>query len=305
MIPTYEEIMLPLLKIIEDGEEHELNTTIEKLTNYFKLSSNEIRELLPSGTQPIFRNRVGWARTYLNKAGLLSAPRRGHFKILERGISLLNENPKEITSKFLTRYDEFNEFKTQKKIREDEDNPEPKPPHFYSNQTPEELLDYTYQKLKSELAKEVLDIVKTCSPSFFERLVVDLLLKMGYGGTKQDAGQAIGKSGDGGIDGIIKEDKLGLDIIYIQAKRWENSVPVKELRDFVGALSYKKAKKGIFITTSSFPGSTYDFVKQIEHKIILIDGDLLAMLMIENNIGVSVINSYEIKKIDTDYFEEN
>lgn len=305
MIPTYEEIMLPLLKLLENREEHELGETVDKLAKYFKLTPGETRELLPSGTQPIFRNRVGWARTYLKKAGLLSTTRRGYFRILDRGNDFLRENPREITAKTLTRFKEFVEFKTLRKEKNGPENLLLESDHSESAHTPEEVLEYAYQKLKADLANEVLEIVKKCSPAFFERLVIDLLLKMGYGGTRKDAGQAIGRSGDGGIDGIIKEDKLGLDIIFVQAKRWENSVPVKELRDFVGALSYKKSKKGIFITTSSFPPSGYDFVKQIESKVILIDGNMLANLMIENNIGVSTINSYEVKKIDTDYFEEN
>jgi restriction system protein len=241
----------------------------------------------------------------MKKAGLLDTPRRAHFKILPRGLELLKENPKEINSKFLTRYDEFVEFKSIKKGKGDSLQIESEIIESGLDHTPEEVLEYAHQKLNSELAKEVLEIVRKCSPAFFEKLVIDMLLKMGYGGTRRDAGQAIGRSHDGGIDGIIKEDKLGLDIIYIQAKRWENSVPVKELRDFVGALSYKKAKKGIFITTSSFPPSGHDFVRQIEHKIILIDGDMLANLMIENNVGVSVTATYQVKRIDSDYFEEN
>lgn len=172
-----------------------------------------------------------------------------------------------------------------------------------SDQTPEEVLEYAYQKIKNDLANELIDIIKSCSPAFFEKLVIDLLIAMGYGGSRKDAGEAMGKSGDGGIDGIIKEDKLGLDIIYLQAKRWDNAVPVKEIRDFTGALASKKAKKGIFISTSSFPKSVYEFVSQIEYKIILIDGQRLAELMIENNVGLSVINSYQIKTIDSDYFE--
>jgi restriction system protein len=299
MVPTYEKIMLPLLKIIADGEEHELNETIDKLAKHLKLSEEDLKELLPSGMQPVFRNRVGWARTYLKKAGLLETPRRGHFKILKRGQDLLKENPKEITAKFLTRYEEFVEFKTLKKEKEDIQL------EHGVEQTPEEILEYAHQKMNSELAIDVLEVVKKCSAAFFEKLVIDLLLTMGYGGSRRDAGQAIGKSHDGGIDGIIKEDKLGLDIIYVQAKRWENSVPVKELRDFVGALAYKKAKKGIFITTSNFPPSGHDFVKQIEHKIILIDGDMLARLMIDNNVGISTMTTYQVKRIDSDYFEEN
>ncbi|MFC1693790.1 restriction endonuclease [Candidatus Latescibacterota bacterium] len=303
MIPTYEEIMLPLLKHLADEQEHGLSETHEALAAQFGLTDEELRELLPSGRQPVFRNRLGWARTYMKKAGLLTSPKRAHFKITDKGLDLLKENPSEITAKFLTRYDDFVEFKSlrkgtgtssQSKLIENQ-----------TDQTPEESLEYAYQKLHSELSKEVLDIVKKCSPAFFEKLVIDLLTTMGYGGSRKDAGQAIGRSGDGGIDGIIKEDKLGLDIIYLQAKRWENSVPVKEIRDFTGALASKKAKKGIFITTSTFPGSVYEFVGQVEYKIILIDGERLADLMIDNNVGLSTANTYHVKTIDLDYFEEN
>jgi restriction system protein len=304
MIPKYEEVMLPFLKHLADNKEHSLSETVDALAEYFRLSDNEIRELLPSGSQPIFRNRVGWARTYLKKAGLLTSPKRAHFKISDKGLELLNENPTEITTKFLTRYDDFVEFKSIK--REKKSGMVFQPEIFESNtdQTPEESLEHAYQKLKIDLSKEVLSIVKSCSPAFFEKLVVDLLIAMGYGGSRKEAGQAMGKSGDGGIDGIIKEDKLGLDIIYLQAKRWENSVPVKEIRDFTGALASKKAKKGIFLTTSTFPKSVYGFVGKVEYKIILIDGELLADLMIENNVGLSTVNTYMVKTIDSDYFEE-
>lgn len=295
--------MLPFLQYLSDGKEHSLSETHDYLAQEFNLSDDELRELLPSGQQPIFRNRVGWARTYMKKAGLLTSPRRAHFIISDRGHNLLNENLKEINGNVLSRFPEFIEFQTvkkpKKKVIEQTELFEPK-----SNQTPEEILEYSYQKLKLDLGKELLEIIKSCSPAFFERLVIDLLIAMGYGGSRKDAGEAMGKSGDGGIDGIIKEDKLGLDIIYLQAKRWENSVPVKEIRDFTGALASKKAKKGIFITTSYFPPSVYDFVGQVEYKIILIDGNRLANLMIENNVGLSVVNTYQIKTIDSDYFEE-
>ena len=286
MIPTYEEIMLPFLKRLADGQEHGLSEIHDALADKLGLTNKEQRELLPSGRQSVFRNRVGWARTYLKKAGLITCPKRAHFKISDKGLELLKENPLEITAKFLTRF------------------VKPKPTGNGTDLTPEELLEYAYQKLHSELSKEVLDIVKTCSPAFFEKLVIDLLITMGYGGSRKDAGQAMGKAGDGGIDGIIKEDKLGLDIIYIQAKRWENAVPVKEIRDFTGALASKKAKKGIFITTSTFPNSVYKFVGQVEYKIILIDGKHLADLMIENSVGLSTVNTYTSKAIDSDYFEE-
>ncbi len=304
MIPKYEKIMLPFLMYIDDGKEHSLSETHDALAKQFELTNEELRELLPSGRQPVFRNRVGWARTYLKKAGLLTSPKRAHFQISDKGLALLKENPKEITSKFLTRYEEFVEFQSIKKNTKDNginnnsllDN---------ADQTPEESLEYAYQKLHSELSKELLTIIKSCSPDFFEKLVIDLLITMGYGGSRKEAGQAMGKSGDGGIDGIINEDKLGLDVIYLQAKRWENTVPVKEIRDFTGALASKKAKKGIFITTSDFPKSVYEFVGQVEYKIILIDGERLANLMIDHNVGLSTVNTYHVKTIDSDYFEEN
>jgi len=305
MIPKYEEIMLPFLKYLSDEKEHSLSETHDVLAKEFKLTDDELRELLPSGQQPIFRNRLGWARTYLKKAGLLTSPKRAHFKISDTGLALLNENPTEITSKFLTRYDDFLEFQSIKKTKADK-NIDPKIQlDDATDQTPEESLEYAYQKLHSALSKELLSIVKTCTPSFFEKLVIDLLITMGYGGSRKEAGKAMGKSGDGGIDGIINEDKLGLDVIYLQAKRWDNSVPVKEIRDFTGALASKKAKKGIFITTSSFPKSVYEFVGQVEYKIILIDGERLTNLMIEHSVGLSTVSTYHVKTIDSDYFEEN
>jgi restriction system protein len=305
MIPSYEEIMLPLLNLLSDKQEHTLQEADDALAKHFKLTDLERDELLPSGQQPIFRNRLGWARTYMKKAGLLATPSRGKFIITEKGIDLLKEKPKEITSKFLKRYPEFIEFQSIKKIKDNVIEQSFEISSIIDGKTPEEALEYVYQKLKSELAKEVIDVVKNCTPAFFEKLVVDLIVRMGYGGSRKDAGQALGKTGDGGIDGIVKEDKLGLDTIYLQAKRWENSVPVKEIRDFTGALASKKAKKGIFITTSSFPQSVYDFVTQVEYRIILINGDQLADLMIEYNVGLTPINEYQVKKIDFDYFEEN
>lgn len=302
MIPKYDEIMLPFLRHIGDGKEHGLREIYIVLEEHFNLTGDELREPLPSGPKNRFKNRVGWASTYLKKAGLLTSPKRAHFKISDEGLSVLKENLDKITSKFLRRYPDFVEFATVK--RDKKDNGILLEPHIGDDETPEESLEYAYQKLHSGLSKELLDIVKSCSPDFFERLVIDLILTMGYGGSRKEAGKAMGKSGDGGIDGIINEDKLGLDIIYLQAKRWENIVPVKEIRDFTGALAAKKAKKGIFITTSTFPKSVYEHVEQIEYKIILIDGERLAKLMIEHDIGLSTASTYYIKTIDFDYFEE-
>ncbi len=305
MIPKYEEIMLPFLRYLSDEKEHSLSETHDALAREFKLTDDELRELLPSGQQPIFRNRLGWARTYLKKAGLLTSPKRAHFKISDTGLALLNEKPTKITSKFLTRYDDFVEFQSIKRTKTDKGVVAQTQLDTVTDQTPEESLEYAYQKLHSELSKELLSIVKTCTPSFFEKLVIDLLITMGYGGSRKEAGKAMGRSGDGGIDGIINEDKLGLDVIYIQAKRWDNTVPVKEIRDFTGALASKKAKKGIFITTSSFPKSVYEFVGQVEYKIILIDGERLTNLMIDHSVGLSTVGTYHVKTIDSDYFEVN
>ena len=257
---------------------------------------------MPSGKYPLFRNRVGWANTYLKKAGLIDSPKRAILKISDRGIELLKSNPKQIDAETLLDYKEFRNFKLGTKSI-DKNTRDVKEAVKTKSSTPEEELEYAFQKLKKELSKELLDVVMNSSPSFFEQLVIDLLVGMGYGGSRKDAGEALGKTGDGGIDGIIKEDRLGLDTIYIQAKRWENTVPVKEIRDFAGALLSKKSKKGIFLTTSTFPKSAYDYVASIEPKIILIDGDRLTDYMIEFNIGVTTVNTFDIKSIDSDYFQ--
>ena len=297
-IPDYQSIMLPLLKLALDKKEHSMQDTIERLAALFNLSESERRELLPSGQQEIFDNRVGWARTYLKKAGLIDSPKRGIFVITEKGLSVLKTNPPKINVAFLRQYPEFVEFQTVKKeskeIEED----------VSSQQTPEESLEYGYQKLRQALAQDLLNKIKSCSPSFFEKLVVELLVKMGYGGSRRDAGQAIGKSGDEGIDGIIKEDKLGLDVIYIQAKKWEGVVGRPEIMKFVGALQGQHARKGIFITTSYFTEDAMQYAKKVDSKIILIDGDELSKLMIDHDIGVTRMASYEIKRIDSDYFSE-
>jgi restriction system protein len=298
-IPDYQSIMLPLLKYASDKKEHSIRETIEYLANLFKLTEQERKELLPSGQQYVFDNRVGWSRTYLKKAGLLESTKRSFFKITDLGLDVLSKNPQEINVKFLEQFPQFIEFRNLRREKGEEQQKEEE-----LKQTPQELLEYSYQKIKRELAQELLNLVKQSSPRFFEKLVVDLLIKMGYGGSLKDAGKAIGQSGDGGIDGIIKEDKLGLDIIYIQAKRWDNVVGSKEVRNFVGSLAGQHANKGVFITTSSFKKDALDYVKTIPHKVILIDREMLTQLMIENDVGVTKILSYDIKKIDSDYFEE-
>ena len=302
MIPDFQTIMLPLLEFLEDKVEHSLQELIKLISNKFELSEEERKELLPSGNQAIINNRVGWSRTYLKKAGLLESPKRATFLITDKGLEILKSKPAKIDTAFLKKLPKFIEWQDEYNLREKKDIVHDT--EIETEGTPQELLEYSFQKLTTELSIELLDAVKHCSPAFFETLVIDLLVKMGYGGSRKEAGRAIGKSGDGGMDGIINEDKLGLDTIYIQAKRWENTVPVKEIRDFAGALLGKKARKGIFISTSNFPPSAHEYVKNIEHKIILIDGQKLTELMIENNIGLSTQGMYEVKKIDTDYFEE-
>jgi restriction system protein len=300
-IPDYQTIMLPLLTFAADQQEHSLRETIDALADEFDLTPQERKELLPSGRQATFDNRVGWARTYMKKAGLLTSTRRGHYEITGRGMQVLAEKPSTINAKFLTRFEEFQAFQN---LSKQEDTPVVEPEAEESKQTPEELLEEAVQQLNDTLATELVQAIKDCSPSFFERLVVDLLVTMGYGGTRKDAGQTIGGSGDGGIDGIIKEDQLGLDVIYIQAKRWESSVGRPEIQKFAGALQGVRAKKGVFITTSNFTREARDYVSRIDNKIILIDGPQLANFMILNNVGVSSAASYVVKRIDTDYFTE-
>lgn len=300
-IPDFQSIMLPFLQFAGDGKEHTLREAIDHLGAQFKLTAEEMAELLPSGSQSRFGNRVHWARSYLKEAGLLENPARGAFRITAEGQKVLKSKPKEINIKFLTQFEKFKDFKARsnKGRSTTETDAEAE-----IRVTPKELLEESYQKLRNELALELLDTVKRSSPRFFEELVVELLVKMGYGGSRKEAGRAVGRSGDGGIDGIINEDRLGLDVIYIQAKRWENTVNDGEIRNFVGSLAGQKANRGVFITTSEFTKRAHEYVSGIQQKVILIDGEKLAQLMIEHNVGVSTMGIYEVKKVDADYFTE-
>lgn len=304
MIPDYQSLMLPLLKLVSDKQEHKYRDLIEKLAIEFQITDEERKELLASGNQAIFDNRVGWAKTYLKKAGLLDSPKRATFVITQIGLDTLKKNPDRVDAKYLRQFPAFLEF--QNASRNDNETEEETTVIAVSEKTPEENLDKAYQRIRKSLASELLQNVVDLSPIFFERLVVELLVKMGYGGSIKDAGKAIGKSGDEGIDGTIKEDKLGLDIIYIQAKRWKpgNVVGRPELHKFVGALAGQGAKKGIFITTSNFTKEALDYTPKNETKIVLIDGEQLAQLMIDCNLGCTTQQIYELKKIDSDYFGE-
>lgn len=301
-IPDYQTLMLPVLKSVADGKEHKFREIADSIAKNFGLTEEELGCLLPSGNQSIFDNRVGWAKTYLKKACLIEYKGKGVFKITERGKQVLKDSPQKIDNKFLKQYDEFNEFQNKVNPKEEKQETETD----YKNQTPEELIETAFHDFQKSLAEELLDKIRNVSPSFFEKLVVALLVKMGYGGSIKDAGQAIGRTGDEGIDGIIKEDKLGLDVIYIQAKRWKenNVIGRPEIQKFVGALAGQGAKKGVFITASSFTKEALDYKPMNDTKVILIDGMKLANLMIEYNLGVAQLHCYELKKLDNDYFDE-
>ncbi len=300
-IPDYQTLMLPLLKLAADEQDHKKRDAVTALSDHFQLTEYQRSEMLPSGGSPVINNRVGWASTYLKKAGLLESPKRGYFRITPAGLELLRANPESVNNTTLESYQSFVEFRALKKSKPDDS---ASPFELDANYTPEDALSAAYEQLRASIEDEVLSTVKSNSPAFFERAVVDLLVKMGYGGNRQDAARAVGRSGDEGIDGIINEDKLGLDVIYIQAKRWEGTVGRPEIQKFAGALQGKRARKGIFITTSNFSKEAIEYGKMIESRIILIDGARLSELMVDYNVGVTISGSYEIKQIDSDYFDE-
>ena len=296
-IPDYQGCMLPLLDSIADGKEHVLRDVTRAIADRFGLSDEERKELLPSGGQSVISNRVAWAKTYLKKAGLISQPNRGVVRIADEGLAVVKGKPASIDTEFLRRYPSFTEFIGRSTP---EAAIEPRP----DTATPEESLEASVLALRNALADELLDRLRACSPQFFERLVVELLVAMGYGGSLADAGQAVGRTGDGGIDGIIKEDKLGLDVVCIQAKRWKDTVGRPDVQGFAGSMEGFRARKGVMLTTSPFSKDAQEYVNRIERKIVLIDGIRLAELMIDHGIGVSTTHTYVIKKVDLDYFAD-
>lgn len=302
-IPDYESCMLPLLKLLADGETHTMKEASQKIADFFKLTDEERHEVLPSGQQTYIHNRVGWAKSYMKKAGLLENPSRGKTRITEEGRTVLAEAPARINCEYLKRYPTFVEFWKQKRKPASPGNDEmPEPRPLSDEQTPDEAIQSAYDSIRDALADDLLEQVSNCSPVFFERLVLDLLIAMGYGGALPDAGSHIGKSGDGGIDGIISEDKLGLDIICVQAKRWKDCVGRPLVQAFAGSMEAHRAKKGVLITTSTFSREAREFVERIERKIVLMDGQQLAQLMIDHDVGVATSRIFTIKKIDSDYF---
>lgn len=297
-IPDYQSIMLPLLQFAGDGYVHHIRDAYSAMADFFALTKEEKRLLLPSGKQKLMNNRVGWARTYLVKAGLLHSSKRGYFQITETGQAVLRANPKTLT------VDDLSEYESFKKFMAGHSKDRTKPKLSNRTRTPEEILEQTIEEMQQNLANELLSKIRDCSPDFFEHLVVDLLVRMGYGGSRKEAGQVIGRSRDGGIDGIIKEDKLGLDAIYLQAKRWEDSVGRPDIQRFVGALQGFRARRGVFLTTSHFTQDAIDYANSIETRVVLIDGQQLASFMIEYGLGVSTVDTYTVKRIDSDYFLE-
>ena len=298
-VPDFQSMTLPILELIADEQEHSQQDAVEYVAQRFSLSDEDRNEFLPSGQQRRLDNRVGWVRTHLTKAGLMEPTRMSHFRITKSGMEVLQGNPQKIDLAFLDQFPGHLEFRKKNRTT-----PSLRPSLDTTEQSPKEAIETSYQRLREALAQELLDSIKGQSPSFFERLVVELLVAIGYGGSIKDAGQAIGKSGDGGIDGIIKEDKLGLDTIYLQAKRWESVVGRLEIQKFAGALMGQKARKGVFITTSTFTADARGYVMTIDSKIVLIDGKELAQLMIDYDIGVTRDSLYEVKKMNADYFAD-
>lgn len=304
MIPTHEEVMLPLLTILGDGKVHSLCEIADRIAEEFAIDDQARKQLLPSGKYPVFRSRVSWAKTYMGKAKLLETPKKAHYRITSRGEELLNSTSTKIDKSLLMQFPEFIDFITPSKEAAKTSKSKSERQAIDDKQTPVEAIEAAHARLDDQLRKDMMTEVLDQSPEFFEKLVVDLLLQMGYGGSRKDAGAAIGKSSDGGIDGTINEDKLGLDVIYLQAKRYTNPVPISHVRDFAGALMGKRARKGILVTTSTLPSSAYNYVSQIEHKIILIDGERLTRLMVDHHVGVSVEQTFQIKKIHSDYYSD-
>lgn len=301
MIPDYQTLMRPVLEASKSGEVR-ISDVVEQLAKKFQLSEEEKQSLLPSGKQTTFSNRVHWAKTYLIKAGLLEATRRAHFRISERGLRTLEIKDLVINNNYLKKFDEFNEFhnvSTTKPLEETKQSD--------GDATPDEALRIAYKKINDSLSLEILRRVRKVSPAFFEQLIIDLLLAMGYGGSHEEAGRAMGKTGDNGVDGVIDQDPLGVDQIYIQAKRYSegNNVSAGDIRDFFGALNLKKAQKGIFMTTSDFTSSAEQTARDLGGRIVLINGDELSRLMMRYGVGAREEQLLSLSKIDEDYFEQD
>lgn len=302
-IPDFQFLMRPLLEAHADGKEHLNRDLVAQLGEQFGLTEEERREMLPSGGARLFDNRIGWAKSHITQAGLLISPRRAISVITDRGREALRIHPDRIDLRVLNGFEEYREFRNRRKNAEDDES-DTSETEIQDAQTPEELLENAYLQVRRQVEADLLSQIKSSPPEFLERVVVDLVVRMGYGGSRKDAGEALGRSGDEGLDGIIKEDPLGLDIIYLQAKRWEGTVGRPEIQKFAGALQGQRARKGIFITTSTFSSDALEYTSRIETKIILLDGPRLAKLMFDHGVGVATASNYEVKRIDSDYFTD-
>lgn len=298
-IPDYQTIMLPLLTLAGDCQARSKSDIVALLADHFKLAEEERREMLKSGNMTLFSNRCGWAISYLKQAGLLSYPQRGKIQITGEGLQVLSRKPSKITNKDLMEFESFKNFIGKSRSTKQEDAPSR---ITDTDKTPLEQFESSYQSIRQSLIAELLDRIKVSPPQFLESLVIKLMLAMGYGGTSDDSGQLTSYTNDEGIDGIIKEDRLGLDMIYLQAKRWENPVSRPEIQKFLGALSTKRAKKGVYITTSRFTTEATECLRGVDCSVVLIDGQRLAELMVDFGVGVQLNTVYEIKKIDEDFF---
>jgi restriction system protein len=297
-VPDFQSLMRPLLEILADGKDHSIRSIRRDLANHFSLSQDDVDELIPSGRVTTLQNRVGWAATYLYRAGLIQRPRRAVYRIADRGREVLDANSHRVDLSVLSQFDEFEEFRHAKSAK----GAEPATVGTADEQTPEERIDDAYRELRSALAGELIERVQDQTAEFFEQLVLDVLHAMGYGGRREDASERLGKTGDEGVDGVIREDRLGLDAIYVQAKKWSNTVGRPEIQKFVGALQGQKATKGVFIATSAFSPDAIEYADKVIPRVILVDGNELAQLMMEHDVGVATSNEYLLKRLDLDYF---
>lgn len=304
-IPKYDEMMLPLLRILDDGKDHHHNELAQRVADHFRLSQEERTALLPSGHEAYVRNRTRWAGFHLRKAGLATLAREATFRITDEGKQFLKTNPKTLLAADLKRFPEYVAFVDKQKAREAIPGKKDEDAHVPAQETPEERMEGAFTELNDTLTTALREHLVSVDPFRFEQIVIDLLVAMGYGGSRREAAAVTQKSGDEGIDGVINEDRLGLDVIYVQAKRWKKNVGRPEIQSFVGALSTKKANKGVFITTGDFHPNANECAREVHQKVILVDGRRLAELMIEHNIGVAEEHAYRIKKIDSDYFDES
>jgi restriction system protein len=307
-VPDYQSFMRPLLAFGADGHEKNINDAMDAVAEQFHLTDEDREQLVPSGKKTILANRIHWARTYLDKAGALKRTRRSHFVITQRGVDLLRDNPERIDNRVLKQFPEFLEFQAPRVDRPVDDSaPVSENVAELSSATPEETIQEAEEAIAASLRAQLLDRIRELSPAFFERLVIDLIVAMGYGGTRRSVAQRLGKSGDEGIDGVVNEDPLGLDVVYIQAKRYapDNTIGRERIQQFADALVGQGASKGVFVTTSGFSRGAVEYAQRVPQRIILVDGAELTRLMIQYGVGVRTERIIELKRIDIDYFEES